>query len=98
MVLERLTESDWVAISWIVGHLWVLVVVTLGGAGSYALAHGIIPSLVYTGDIKPEAARRMRMPLYGVMTVGLILMAIIVISCTILALDLLPDMYPRLAI
>ena len=98
MVLERLTESDWVAISWLIGHLWVLVVIALGTAACYALAHGIIPSLVYTGDIAPEAARRMRMPLYGVMTVGLILMAVVVGSATVLALDLLPNLYPRLAI
>ena len=75
-----------------------MVVVTLGTAASYALAHGIIPSLVYTGDISPEAGRRMRMPLYGAMTVGLILIAVIVGSATILALELLPDIYPRLAI
>ncbi len=98
MLLESLTESDWVAISWLIGHLWLIVLVMLGTAGSYAVAHGFIPSLVYTGDISPEAARRIRLPLYGVTAVGVIFVAIIVTSATILALDLLPDMYPRLGI
>ena len=98
MLLERLTESDWVTISWLIGHLWLLVVVMLGTAGSYAVAHGFIPSLVYTGDISQADARRIRMPLYGVMAVGIIFVAIIVTSGVIIAIDLLPAMYPRIAI
>ena len=98
MLLERLTESDWVMISWFIGHLWLNVLVVLGTAGAYAVAHGFIPSLVYTGDISPEDARRMRIPLYGVMAVGIIFMAIIVTSAVIIAIDLLPAMYPRIVI
>ena len=93
-----MTESDWVALSWLIGHLWLTVLVMLGTAACYAIAHGFIPSLVYTGDISPDAGRRMRLPLYGFAVVGLIFVVAIITSATILGLDLLPDLYPRLVI
>ena len=91
-------ESDWVAISWLVAHLWVTVLVMLGTAACYVVAHGFIPSLVYTGDIPPEMGRRVRLPLYGVAAAGMVFVLAIVTSATVLALDLLPELYPRLAI
>ncbi len=98
MLLEKFTAADWVEISWLVAHLWLVVAVVLGTAAAYALAHGFIPSLVQTGDIAPEAGRRLRMPLYGIFAMGLILALGILVNATIRALDLLPDLYPRLAI
>ena len=64
----------------------------------YALAHAMIPSLVLTGDIEPEAGRRMRAPLYAIMAAGLGGVTAITIKATLLALDFLPTMLPRLAI
>ena len=91
-------EAEWIAISWLVAHLWITVLVMLGTAACYAVAHGFIPSLVYTGDIPPDTGRRMRLPLYGAAAAGLVFVLAIVTSATILALDLLPELYPRLAI
>jgi len=96
--LRELTESDWVRLAELNAHLWILAAVLIGTGLVYALAHALIPSLVLTGDIEPQAGRKMRAPLYALMAAGLAALTAIVIKATILALDLLPTMLPRLAI
>jgi len=96
--LRELTESDWVRLAELTVHLWVLAAVLIGTGLVYALAHALIPSLVLTGDIEPQAGRKMRAPLYALMAAGLGALTAIVIKATILALDFLPTMLPRLAI
>jgi hypothetical protein len=96
--LRELTASDWAQLAELNAHLWILAAVLIGTGLVYALAHALIPSLVLTGDIEPQAGRKLRAPLYAVMAAGLGALAAIVIKATLLALDLLPSMLPRLAI
>ena len=98
MELRELTESDWVRLAELNVHLWILAAVLIGTGLVYALAHALIPSLVLTGDIEPQHGRKMRAPLYALMAAGLGALTAIIIKATLLALDLLPTMLPRLAI
>ena len=98
MELRELTESDWVRLAELNVHLWVLAAALIGTGLVYALAHALIPSLVLTGDIEPQAGRKVRAPLYALMAAGLGALTAIIIKATILALDFLPTMLPRLAI
>ena len=98
MELRELTASDWVRLTELNVHLWILAAFLIGTAIAYALAHAMIPSLVLTGDIEPGAGRIMRGPLYVIVAAGLGGVAAIVIKGTLLAIDILPSMYPRLAI
>lgn len=98
MQLVSPTPEQWVQLSWIVGHLWLMVAVMLGTAFCYITAHGFIPSLVYTGEIDPEIGRRLRMPLYVLMAGGLAVFVGLAVSGILRALSVLPELYPRLAI
>ncbi len=98
MELRELGASDWAQLAELNAHLWILAAILIGTALVYALAHAMIPSLVLTGDIEPHAGRKMRAPLYILMTAGLGGVAAIIIKATLLALDFLPTMLPRLAI
>ena len=98
MELRELTASDWVRLAELNAHLWILAALLIGTGLVYALAHALIPSLVLTGDIEPQAGRMMRAPLYAVMAAGLAGVTAIIVKATLLALDLLPTMLPRLAI
>ncbi len=98
MELRELTASDWTQLAELNAHLWILAAVLFGTAMAYALAHAMIPSLILTGDIEPGVGRMMRAPLYLIVTAGLGGVVAILIKGTLLALDLLPSMMPRLAI
>ncbi len=96
--LRELTANDWVRLSELIAHLWVMTAVMVATGLTYMLAHAMIPSLVLTGDIPIDKGRRARAPLYAMMALGLAGIVTIAIKATLLALDLLPHLLPRLAI
>ena len=96
--LRELTVNDWVRLSELIAHLWVMTAIMVATGLTYMLAHAMIPSLVLTGDIPVDKGRRARAPLYGVFALGLGGIVAIVVKATLLALDLLPQLLPRLAI
>jgi len=96
--LRELSASDWHQLAEINAHLWILAASLIGTALAYALAHAMIPSLVLTGDIEASAGRKMRAPAYILVAIGVSGVTTIVIKTTLLALDILPSMMPRLAI
>lgn len=98
MQLSELSEADWVRLSELVAHLWFLMAALIVSGLTYMLAHAMIPSLMDTGDLPAAVARRMRAPLYLIVAMGCIAVVVLVIKGTLLALDILPEIYPRLAI
>lgn len=98
MQLSELSEADWVRLSELVAHLWFLMAALIVSGLTYMLAHAMIPSLMDTGDLPTAVARRMRAPLYLIVAMGCIAVVVLVIKGTLLALDILPEIYPRLAI
>jgi hypothetical protein len=96
--LRELTANDWVRLSELIAHLWVMTAVMVATGLTYMLAHAMIPSLVLTGDIPVDQGRRVRAPLYAMFALGLAGIVTIVVKATLLALDLLPQLLPRLAI
>ncbi len=98
MQVRELTEADWVTLSALIAHLWVLAAFLVFTAFSYILAHGLIPSLTYSGEIPQATSRLMRAPLYAAALLGGVAIVVIVVLAIRIALDILPSLYPRLAI
>ena len=98
MQLSELTEADWVRLSELVANVWFFAAALIVTGLTYMLAHAMIPSLMDTGDLPASVARRMRAPLYLIVTMGCIAVVVLAIKGTLLALDILPEIYPRLAI
>lgn len=98
MEITSLTHSEWVRLSEVVIHLWIFAAVLIVTGGSYILAHGFVPSLVFSGDIEESAATKLRLPLYGVAIVSFIATVTIGIKGLLLALDILPEVFPRMLI
>lgn len=98
MQLSDLTADDWVRLSELVAHLWFFALALVATGLTYMLAHAMLPSLMDTGDLPAAVARRMRAPLYLVVAMGCVAVVVLVIKGTLLALDILPEIYPRLAI
>lgn len=98
MQIRELTEADWVTLSALIAHLWVLAAFLVFTAFSYIVAHGLIPSLTYSGEIRQATSRLMRAPLYAAALLGVAAIVVVVVRAIIIALDILPSLYPRLAI
>ena len=98
MQVRELTAADWVTLSALIVHLWVLAAFLVFTAFSYIMAHGLIPSLTYSGDIPEATSRLMRAPLYAAAVLGVTAIVVIVVRAMIIALDILPSLFPRLAI
>ena len=98
MQLSELSEADWVRLSELVAHVWIFAAAMIITGLSYMLAHAMIPSLMDTGDLPVAVARRMRAPLYLIVATGCVAVVVLGIKGTLLALDILPEIYPRLAI
>ncbi len=98
MELREPSPEQWAALSEIVAHVWFLAAALVMTGVTYMLAHAMIPSLAYTADLSASTARRLRAPLYTVMALGLVGIVTIFIKAVLLALELLPDLYGRLAI
>ena len=98
MQLSELSAADWVKLSELVAHVWVFALALIITGLTYMLAHAMIPSLMDTGDLPVAVARRMRAPLYLIVAMGCVAVVVLVIKGTLLALNILPDIYPRLAI
>lgn len=96
--LSELSTTDWVKLSELVAHLWFFALALVITGITYMLAHAMIPSLMDTGDLPAAVARRMRAPLYLVVAMGCVAVVVLAIKGTLLALNILPDIYPRLAI
>jgi len=96
--LSELSEADWVRLSELVAHLWFFAAAMVVTGLTYMLAHAMIPSLTDTGDLPAAVARRMRAPLYLIVAMGCTAVVALGIKGTLLALDILPEIYPRLAI
>ncbi len=98
MQLSELSEADWVRLSELVAHVWIFAAAMIITGLSYMLAHAMIPSLMDTGDLPVAVARRMRAPLYLIVATGCVAVVVLGIKGTLLALNILPEIYPRLAI
>ena len=98
MQLSELTAADWVRLSELVAHLWFFAAALIVTGLTYMLAHAMIPSLMDTGDLPAAVARRMRAPLYAVVALGCVAVIALGVKGTLLALNILPEIYPRLAI
>ena len=98
MELREPTPEQWAALSEIVAHVWILAAALVGTALTYMLAHAMIPSLTYTGNIPTSTGRIMRAPLYGLMSLGAVGVIAVFIKAMLLALTLLPELYGRLAV
>jgi hypothetical protein len=96
--LAELSAHDWVKLSELVAHIWIFALAMIISALSYMVAHAMLPSLAYTGDLPSNIALRMRMPLYTVMAIGITTVIVVAIKAILLALNILPVIYPRLAI
>ena len=95
---SNLTANDWVRLSNLVANLWFLAIALIFTGLTYILAHGILPSLTYTGELSGDLARRARMPTYGLSLIGLLAVVALVVRGIVLALDVLPAVYGRMAI
>lgn len=82
----------------VVAHLWIFSALLIGTGLTYILAHGFIASLALTGDIEGKDARRARMPLYAIAGLGLTAAVAVAVKGTILALEILPELFPRMII
>lgn len=98
MEIASLTEAEWVRLSELVAHLWIFAAVLIGAGASYIVAHGFIPSLALTGDVEESVARRLRMPIYALAAASFIAAVAIGIKGLLLALDILPEVFPRMII
>lgn len=98
MQLSELSATEWTKLSELVTHLWIFALAIVISALSYMVAHAMLPSLAYTGDLPTNIAWRMRMPLYTVMAVGIATVIFVATKGILLALNILPVIYPRLAI
>lgn len=79
----------------IAAHAWVFALCMLLAAASYLLAHSMAPSLVYTGDLDPRVGAVLRLLVYpAVVTFGL-LAIVVLVKGTLLGLEVLPNLYPR---
>lgn len=98
MQLAELTSVQWVELSALTAHLWVFAASLVITGLTYMLAHAMIPSLADTGELPPHIARRMRAPLYAIVLAGSTTTIVVVVKFVILGLEVLPGIYPRLAI
>ena len=98
MQLAELSAHDWAKLSELVAHIWIFALAMIISALSYMIAHAMLPSLAYTGDLPSNIALRMRMPLYTVMAIGITTVIVVAIKAILLALNILPVIYPRMAI
>ena len=98
MEITSLTHSEWVRLSEVVIHLWIFAAALVVTGGFYILAHGFVPSLVFSGDIEESVANKLRLPLYAVATTSFIAMIAIGIKGLLLAVDILPEVFPRMLI
>lgn len=98
MQLSELTAADWVKLSELVANIWFFAAAMVVTGLAYMLAHAMIPSLMDTGDLPAAVARRMRAPLYLIVAMGCVAVVVLAIKGTLLALNILPEIYPRLAI
>jgi hypothetical protein len=74
--------------------LWLLLPAVLGFAGSMLIAHGLIPSLAATRDIRDPRILRLRSAFYGAAALSLVLM-IVILAVVVSRLELLADIYER---
>ncbi len=80
----------------IVAHVWVFALCLVIAAISYLLAHSMAPSLVYTGDLDPRVGAVLRLLVYPAVVVFGILAIVVLVKGTLLGLDVLPGLYPRI--
>ncbi|MDA1216249.1 MAG: hypothetical protein O2812_05190 [Chloroflexi bacterium] len=74
--------------------LWLLPLPVIGLAGSMLIAHGIIPSLAESGDIKDPRILKLRPVFYGTAAVSLVLV-IVVLVVGIPLVELVNGVYGR---
>ena len=98
MQLAELTSVQWVELSTLAAHLWIFAAALVITGLTYMLAHAMIPSLADTGELPAHIARRMRAPLYVIAVAGITTTIVVVVKFVILSLEVLPGLYPRLAI
>ncbi|MDP6349895.1 MAG: hypothetical protein QF719_09670 [Chloroflexota bacterium] len=98
MEIASISEAEWVRLSEVIAHLWVLSGLLIGAGLSYILAHGFIASLALTGDVDEGAARRVRMPLYAIALLTFVAAVAVGVKGLVLAIEILPEIFPRMII
>jgi hypothetical protein len=74
--------------------LWLLPLPVLGLAGSMLVAHGLIPSLAESGDIKDPRILKLRPVFYGTAAISFVLV-IVVLVVGISWIELVNGVYGR---
>ncbi len=98
MEIASITEAEWVRLSEVTAHLWVLSALLIGAGLSYILAHGFIASLALTGDVDEGDARRIRMPLYAIALLAFVGAVAVGVKGVLLAIEILPEIFPGMII
>ena len=91
---QTLTAADWVELSRVLVHLYLLVAFTVVGATAWLLHAAILPSLVASGHV-PGSVLRWRIVLGPA---GLLALALVLVTFTralVLAVVVLQRIYPR---
>ena len=89
-----ITSSAWTDIRSFLIVLWLLLPAVLGLAGSLLIAHGLIPSLVASGDLRDPRIQKLRPVFYGVAAFSFVLV-IAVLVVGISWIELVTGVYER---
>ncbi|MBI2872713.1 MAG: hypothetical protein HYY00_05950 [Chloroflexi bacterium] len=81
---QFITSADWNNLGRLLTMLWLFVAAVVGLAGSFLLAHAVIPSLLTTGELEEWTPRlqRLRPVLYAAAILFLVLAAVILAIAT----------------
>ena len=87
------TTGIWHDLSIMLRSLWVYVFFIIGFAFNFLLAHAVIPSLVYSGQLPPRFARLW--PLFYLSALGSLALALVFIVLTIVKADVVHRVWDR---
>ena len=89
-----ITSTAWADIRWFLILLWLLPLPVIGFAGSMLVAHGLIPSLAESGDIKDPRILKLRPVFYGAAAISFVLI-IVVVAIGIPWIEMVNGVYGR---
>ena len=89
--------EQWLLMTQALNSLVLFVILMINTAISFMVAHGVIPSLVTTGDA-PGSVSRFRPILYTVVVLSLLAAAFAFARAITLSFTLIDQIYPRLTI
>lgn len=89
--------NEWLLMTQAMHSLVLFLVLAINTAACMLVAHGVIPSLIMTGDAPPEF-NRFRRILYSLFVIGFAAAIFAFGRAIVLAVALLNEIYPRFAI